>query len=199
MDESLRRMDTSVPQRGDQDDRTILRHDPSHGDPRGAPAFAVPATPLVRTDRLGPASRDVSGHRRPAGPVAAEAGQMGTMRLVTIGRRSGREREAIVAYFEDGPNLVTMAMNGWAEGEPAWWLNLQAQPDVMVELKGMASRAVRGRVAEGEEREQLWQTWRSYTDGLDGYATRRTETAVIVLEPRPVEGAGQDRSPAEAQ
>jgi hypothetical protein len=90
-------------------------------------------------------------------------------------------------------------MNGWAEGEPAWWLNLQAQPDVTVELKGTASRAVRGRVAEDVEREQLWQTWRSYTDGLDGYATRRTETAVIVLEPRPVKGAGGDRSLAEAQ
>ena len=139
----------------------------------------------------------VTGGRRGLWPP--KPGKWGTMRLVTIGRRSGREREAIVAYFEDGPNLVTMAMNGWAEGEPAWWLNLQAQPDVTVELKGTASRAVRGRVAEGEEREQLWQTWRSYTDGLDGYATRRTETAVIVLEPRPVEGAGQDRSPAEAQ
>ena len=71
---------------------------------------------------------------------APKPGKWGTMRLVTVGRRSGKEREAIVAYFEDGPNLVTMAMNGWAEGEPAWWLNLQAQPDVTVELKGTASR-----------------------------------------------------------
>ena len=36
------------------------------------------------------------------------------MRLRTVGRRSGLERVAIVAYFEDGPNLVTLAMNGWA-------------------------------------------------------------------------------------
>ena len=33
----------------------------------------------------------------------------------------------MVGYFEDGPNLVTMAMNGWADGEPAWWLNLQSE------------------------------------------------------------------------
>ncbi len=52
----------------------------------------------------------------------------GTARLTTIGRRSGAERSVMVGYFEDGPNLVTMAMNGWAEGEPAWWLNLQANP-----------------------------------------------------------------------
>ena len=39
------------------------------------------------------------------------------MRLTTVGRRSGQERKAILGYFEDGPNLVTMAMNGW--GEPS--------------------------------------------------------------------------------
>ena len=42
----------------------------------------------------------------------------------------------MVGYFEDGANLVTMAMNGWAEAEPAWWLNLQAQPRATVELAG---------------------------------------------------------------
>ena len=59
----------------------------------------------------------------------------GMLRLKTIGRRSGQPRVAIVGYYEDGPNLVTLAMNGWAEAEPAWWLNLQAQPDTTVELK----------------------------------------------------------------
>ena len=34
----------------------------------------------------------------------------------------------ILGYYEDGPNVVTMAMNGWADDEPAWWLNLQAHP-----------------------------------------------------------------------
>lgn len=45
-----------------------------------------------------------------------------------LGRRSGKPRVAIVGYFEDGGNLVTLAMNGWAEAEPAWWLNLPMQP-----------------------------------------------------------------------
>jgi hypothetical protein len=42
----------------------------------------------------------------------------GTMRLTTTGRRTGRARSVILGYFEDGPNLVTLAMNGWADGEP---------------------------------------------------------------------------------
>ena len=40
------------------------------------------------------------------------------------------------ATSRTAPNLVTMAMNGWADPEPAWWLNLQAQPDATVDLPG---------------------------------------------------------------
>jgi F420H(2)-dependent quinone reductase len=105
------------------------------------------------------------------------------MRLHTVGRRSGKERVAILGYYEDGPSLVTLAMNGWAEPEPAWWLNLQAHPDATVELKD-GSRAVRGRAAEGEERARLWARWYEFGNDYDAYATRRpTETAVVVLEP----------------
>ena len=106
------------------------------------------------------------------------------MQLTTVGRKSGKERKAILGYYEDGPNLVTMAMNGWAEPEPAWWLNLQAQPDATVELT-TGTRAVRGRAAEGPERERLWARWRDFGDDVDGYAVLRPSgTAVVVLEPR---------------
>ena len=106
----------------------------------------------------------------------------GTLRLTTTGRRSGQERSVMLGYFEDGPNVVTLAMNGWGEGEPAWWLNLQAHPAARAELVG-ESRLVTGRAATGEER--LWDRWREIDDNLDGYAARRPQqTAVVVLEPR---------------
>ena len=109
----------------------------------------------------------------------------GMMRLRTVGRRSGQERTAILGYFEDGPDLVTMAMNGWDPAEPAWWLNLQAQPDTIVELRD-GPRAVRARAANAEERPRLWARWATYDKGLDGYAARRSEeTAVVILSPRP--------------
>jgi F420H(2)-dependent quinone reductase len=62
----------------------------------------------------------------------------GAMRLTAIGRHTGPRRSVIVGYCEDGPNLVTMAMNGWGHGEPAWWLNLRARPDAEVRLAGGA-------------------------------------------------------------
>jgi len=61
------------------------------------------------------------------------------MRLTTTGRRSGQNRSVILGYIEDGPKLVTLAMNGWGEGEPAWWLNLQAR-SMDKDLDGYARR-----------------------------------------------------------
>ena len=107
----------------------------------------------------------------------------GTMRLTTTGRRTGQQRSVILGYIEDGPNLVTMAMNGWADAEPAWWLNLQALPTASVGLAN-GPRLVRGRAALGEERSRLWARWREIDSKLDGYAALRSgETAIVILEP----------------
>ena len=114
-------------------------------------------------------------------------GKWGAARLTTVGRRSGEPRSVIIGYYEDGPNVISMAMNGWGAAEPAWWLNLQAHPEAVVELAGGIRREVTGRAAVGLEREQLWQRWRDIDQNLDGFAARRPhETAVVVLEPRAV-------------
>lgn len=108
----------------------------------------------------------------------------GALHLTTIGRKSGQERSVIIGYLDDGPNLVTLAMNGWDEGHPAWWLNLQAHPDAVVRLAGQHPRPVRAHAAEGEERDRLWQRWQVVDPQLDAYAARRTtQTPVVVLEP----------------
>ena len=113
--------------------------------------------------------------------------QWGMLRLRTVGRKTGNQRVAIVGYIEDGPNLVTPAMNGWADPEPAWWLNLQAKPDATVELPDGSLRAVRARAATGGERQRLWARFvalgsSAFTDA--NAATRSRETALVILEPR---------------
>ena len=108
----------------------------------------------------------------------------GALHLTTTGRRTGRERRVIVGYLEDGPNLVVLAMNGWDEGQPAWWLNLEAHPDAEVRLAGEQPRPVRAVQAMGEERDRLWQRWLAVEPELDGYAAQRsTQTPVVVFEP----------------
>jgi len=108
----------------------------------------------------------------------------GALWLTTTGRTSGEERRVIIGYLEDGPNLVGLAMNGWDEGHPAWWRNLEAHPEAVVRLPHEDPRPVRARAAAGEERARLWQRWAEVNEDLDGYAAlRSTETPVVVLEP----------------
>ncbi|MGI9584079.1 MAG: nitroreductase/quinone reductase family protein, partial [Acidimicrobiia bacterium] len=113
----------------------------------------------------------------------ATPSRWGMMHLTTVGRRSGEERGVILGYFKDGPNLVTLAMNGWAEAEPAWWLNMQAHPEVSVKTSSGRTAAT-GRAAVGDERHRLWARWGDYDEHLDANAAlRSSETAVVVIEP----------------
>jgi F420H(2)-dependent quinone reductase len=113
-------------------------------------------------------------------------GRFGYLRLTTVGRRSGVERAAILGYVQDGPNLVSLAMNGWADSDPAWWLNLQDRPEARIDLKS-GSRAVRARAAAGAERTRLLATLQQhsgYGDDIDAFlASRKSATAVVVFEP----------------
>lgn len=112
--------------------------------------------------------------------------QWGMLRLSSVGRKTGKTRVAMLGYLVDGPNLVVPAMNGWAEPEPAWWLNLEANPTATVELPD-GRREVTARAAVGDERERLWSRFldlgsSAYTDA--SAALRSRETAIVVLESR---------------
>jgi deazaflavin-dependent oxidoreductase (nitroreductase family) len=116
----------------------------------------------------------------------ATSSQWGMLRLRTVGRQTGKARVAIVGYIEDGSNLVTPAMNGWAQPEPAWWLNLQANPEGTVRLLD-GPRKVIARAAIGEERARLWKKFvdlnsSAFTDA--SAALRSSETALVIFEPR---------------
>ena len=125
------------------------------------------------------------GLREPA------AGRWGMLRLTTTGRRTGRRRVAILGYIEDGGNLLVPAMNGWADPEPAWWLNLLANPDASVVLPDGRSLDVVARAAGDREREELWGRFvaldtAAYTDA--NAALRSRPTQIAVLEPRATSG-----------
>jgi deazaflavin-dependent oxidoreductase (nitroreductase family) len=107
------------------------------------------------------------------------------LRVTTVGRKSGQERNVIVGYLEDGRNLVTLAMNGFDEGHPSCWLNLEAHPDAVVRLAHQRPRPVRARQTAGGERDRLWQRWVAVDPNVDALARGRTTTTpVIVFEPR---------------
>ena len=85
---------------------------------RTARAVCASAAALVHSLVLGGAACRLLSHPRPVRPPDSDGRPPGMLRLRTVGRRTGEERTAILGYFEDGPDLVTMAMNGWADPSP---------------------------------------------------------------------------------
>jgi F420H(2)-dependent quinone reductase len=110
-------------------------------------------------------------------------GRFGMLRLTTTGRHSGRPRSVVLGFIPDGDRYVTLAMNGWAAPDPAWWLNLQADPRATVDLP-TGSHQVTATAATAAERERLWTALHHYSGygDLDALAVRRgRDTAVVIL------------------
>jgi F420H(2)-dependent quinone reductase len=111
-------------------------------------------------------------------------GRLQTLFLHTVGRTSGQPRRNGLYYLEDGPNLVVIASNAGDERDPAWWRNLQAQPEAEVEV-GATVRPVRARQATPEETGPLYRRFAAVFPTYDEYQRRTARTIpVVILEPR---------------
>jgi len=122
-------------------------------------------------------------YRATRGRLFGRLGRAPVLLLTTIGRRSGQPRTAPVVYLADDERLVVIGSNAGNERPPAWALNLQASPEATVEVRG-ESRQVRARVAEGEERAELWRRMNEQFPGFDDYRARTSrDIKVFVLEP----------------
>ena len=87
-------------------------------------------------------------------------------------------------YLRDGGRLCVIGSNAGNEHAPAWSHNLKANPEAEIEI-GRERTQVRARVAEGEERAELWQKMNAQYKGFDDYDQRTSrDIAVFVLEPR---------------
>jgi F420H(2)-dependent quinone reductase len=75
--------------------------------------------------------------------------------LTTTGRKTGKQHTIPLLYLNDGDNLILVASNGGAPIHPVWWLNLQANPEAVVEI-GKIKLPMRARQADAEEHKRLW-------------------------------------------
>lgn len=103
--------------------------------------------------------------------------------LTTTGRRTGREHTVPLLYLTDGPRLVVVASYGGRPIHPAWYLNLDHQPKVTVQI-GSHAMAMVARSAGPEKRAQWWPR---IVDAYDGYSTYQSRTdreiPIVFLEP----------------
>jgi F420H(2)-dependent quinone reductase len=122
------------------------------------------------------ASRGVIGHRFPGLP------QM--LLLDHVGAKSGRRRSTPLVYIRDGDDLVLVASKGGHPKHPAWFHNLKANPDAIVQV-GSEIRPVRARLAEPQERDRLWAKADAEWSDFRTYRARaEREIPLVVLERR---------------
>ncbi|GAA1956415.1 nitroreductase/quinone reductase family protein [Amycolatopsis minnesotensis] len=119
------------------------------------------------------------------GKMGWELSKMPVLELTTTGRKSGARRTVMLTSpWQDGDTLVVVASRGGDDKPPAWLLNLSANPDVEVALRGEAPRPMRARVASAEERAELWP---KVTAEFRNYAEYQTKTSreipLVFLEP----------------
>lgn len=127
---------------------------------------------------------NVPVYRLTRGRVGGKVGKGPVLLLTTTGRKSGQQRTAPVLYLADRDRYVVINTNAGNEKVPAWSLNLRANPEGEVEVKGKRAK-VRARLAEGEERTDLWRRHMEQYSGWDFYESQLDrEVGVFVLEPR---------------
>ncbi len=104
--------------------------------------------------------------------------------LTTTGRRSGQPRVAPLLYLRDGDAVVVVASKGGMSRHPAWYLNVESDPEVEVQI-GAQTTPMRARRASDEEKAKLWPRLVAMYPDYDDYEARtERDIPVVVLEPR---------------
>lgn len=112
-------------------------------------------------------------------------GVLPTLLLITRGRKSGEPKPLPLIYKKVGNDYVIIASKGGAPSHPAWYLNLEAEPNCDIKV-GALDLSVTARDAEGDEREDLWRQLAEVYPPYDDYKTAAgdRQIPVVVLQPR---------------
>jgi deazaflavin-dependent oxidoreductase (nitroreductase family) len=117
------------------------------------------------------------------GRLGRKMGGNPVLMLTTVGRKSGEPRTVGLYYFPDGKNMVVIASNGGQDYAPAWWLNLQANPEAEVQI-GSRKLTVRAEEAQGEEYGRLWSMVKRLDPTFTGYEKlSKRQFPVVILRP----------------
>ena len=110
---------------------------------------------------------------------------MPVLELTTTGRQTGRSRTVMLTSpVQEGTTLVVVASRGGDDKAPAWFLNLQDNPEVGVALQGKPAQPMHARVADIAERARLWPLVVADHQNYADYQTKTTrEIALVLLEP----------------
>ncbi|HEY4428819.1 MAG TPA: nitroreductase family deazaflavin-dependent oxidoreductase [Solirubrobacteraceae bacterium] len=106
-----------------------------------------------------------------------------TLLMGSTGRRSGRPRRNALVYAKDGSNYVVVASNGGSDQPPGWLFNVQAKPEVEIQVARSKSPGTARVVQRGDEDyERLWQLVNANNKGrYDAYQTQTSRPIPMVV------------------
>ena len=130
----------------------------------------------------------VALYRRSGGRVGGHLPGWPEARIVLvdhIGAKSGAKRTSPLMYHEDGDAVAVVASKAGQPTNPAWFHNLQANPDTTIQI-GSVVREVRARVATNEERERLWPKFVAFYPGYEFFQrnAKGRKIPIVILDPR---------------
>jgi deazaflavin-dependent oxidoreductase (nitroreductase family) len=106
-----------------------------------------------------------------------------TLLLTTAGRRTGRARTIAIIFGRDGDDYLLVASKGGAPHHPEWYLNLTAEPEAAIQVRGERLPVV-ARTASDDEKPRLWRIMAEVWPNYDVYQTRTERVIpVVVLSP----------------
>ena len=124
-------------------------------------------------------SLHVALYRASGGRVLGRFRGASMLLLTTKGRKTGQARTTPLLYVRDGDAYVVIASNGGMDWEPAWWLNLQANPVARVQVGPRALR-VRAELVGTEDRAGLWSRLTRTYPAFEGYQRRVSREIALV-------------------
>ena len=108
-----------------------------------------------------------------------------TLRLWTVGRKSGRERSVLLLYLNDGPRVIVVASYGGHSDDPEWWKNLKVEAKCRIWSAAGGSDSMLASELEGEEREAVWQRLLGmYSNYADYQEKTSRRIPLVALSPR---------------
>jgi len=121
-------------------------------------------------------------YRLSGGRIGSQLVGAPVLLLATKGRKSGKARTTPLLYLEEGANWIVAGSNAGDDWNPAWWLNLKAQPEATVQIGDTVMR-IRAREASEEEKNLLWPRFVDMYADYEVYQQRTTrKIPVVILE-----------------
>lgn len=137
------------------------------------PGYQQPDLALLGTEH-------VARYRETDGEVGYEWNGVTALLLTTTGRKSGELRTNALIFGRDGEDYLVVASKGGAPRHPAWYLNLQANPEAEIQVKAERIPVV-ARTAANAERDRLWEVVTGYWPNYNAYRTRTDRSIPIVV------------------